>query len=848
MIGRLVVMIALCSSMIMHAQVPQGKPDTVRSTVTERDTSQGGIDTIVVFSAKDTAHFNAATKQLRLRGTSDVKFRTQRLQAEIIILDFNKSAMLADGATDSSGRIAGFPLFADNGEEYAVKSMLYNFSTGRGRVQLRETNIEGGFYYGSSIKRIDEKTMFVEQGCFTTCDAPHPHFYFNSPKMKVVMNDKIYLDPVIWYVEDIPVFALPIGIFFSTEQGRRSGLILPNPLLTSDRGVVLQNLGYYLAVSDYFDTEITSDVTSKGGFTLYNRTNYTIRDQLTGRMQFTFGYTRFNVVDPYALNIGFQLNHFQQFRPNESVVLDLLFTSQRLYQNTSLNPLDRLRQNARSNASYQRTFYNGMTFNIGYTRDQNMITGNVTQAPIVTFAIPQIQPLKGLIGGDHWLGDLQFTYRSTARYNISSFRNADTGAFVVDERSVWEHRPSITVTPKLGNIIIAPSVSYSENWYFQRYSESVNIADSTIVRSREQGFYREYTYGVGLSASTFLYGMAHPRILGWNSIRHTFQPSIGLAFLPDQSDPLLGFYGQYTSPITGQSVQYGRFGAAGRIASSRQQFLITGSFLNRVAIKVAKGDSSETSLELFTLNFASSYNMVADSLRVAPVSFNLRTPMLEAVEFNLNGAFSVYDQALVSDAATGRLVWQDLGRSILASGKGLARLTNLSVQIGTRFSSHGVSFEKRTTDSDTLSQDSVRNDLRSRFDRRLNYRDEEVDLFGAHTPGWSPIVMPWEVGLQLVYAYAKPNPDIITQSLFVSFRGSVSLTQSLDMNVVGSFDLLTGKLNSPIIDISKRIHCWYLSLNWVPLGVNQGFFLRFGASAQQLRDLVIPKQSTPLYR
>ena len=152
------------------------------------------------------------------------------------------------------------------------------------------------------------------------------------------------------------------------------------------------------------------------------------------------------------------------------------------------------------------------------------------------------------------------------------------------------------------------------------------------------------------------------------------------------------------------------------------------------------------------------------------------------------------------------------------------------------------------SDADTSSQDSVRNDLRSRFDRRLNYRDEEVDLFGAHTPGWSPIVMPWEVSLQLVYAYAKPNPDLVTQSLFLSFRGSVSLTQSLDVNVVGSFDLLTGKLNSPIIDLSKRIHCWYLSLNWVPLGVNQGFFLRFGASAQQLKDLVIPKQSTPLYR
>ena len=185
---------------------------------------------------------------------------------------------------------------------------------------------------------------------------------------------------------------------------------------------------------------------------------------------------------------------------------------------------------------------------------------------------------------------------------------------------------------------------------------------------------------------------------------------------------------------------------------------------------------------------------------------------------------------------------------MLSAGKGLARLSNLSVQLGTRFSSQGVSFEQRSNVADTAAQDSVGEDLPSRFDRRLNYRDEEVDLFGERTPGWSPVIMPWDLGLQLVYSYVKPNPDLVTQSLYLSFRGSVSLTQSLDVNVVGSFDLITGQLNSPIIDISKRIHCWYLSVNWVPIGVNQGFFLRFGASAQQLRDLVIPKQSTPLYR
>ena len=244
--------------------IPGQGQDTTRS--------MNGIDTIVAFSAKDSAHFNLGKRQLRLRGTSDVKYRTQELEAEVIVLDFNARTMKAEGATDSSGRLRGFPMFRDNGEEFAGREMQYSFDSRRGRVVYGETNVEGGFYYGSSIKRVGETTAFVEDGCFTTCDAPHPHFYFKASKMKVLLNDKIFLDPAVWYVEDVPVFALPFGIFVSMERGRRSGLNLPTPLMTSDRGVVLQNLGYYFALSDYVDTELSADITTKGGITLYSRT------------------------------------------------------------------------------------------------------------------------------------------------------------------------------------------------------------------------------------------------------------------------------------------------------------------------------------------------------------------------------------------------------------------------------------------------------------------------------------------------------------------------------------------------------------------------------------------------
>ena len=817
--------------------------DTARVSV---PTEAGGNDTVVVFTARDSAHLRVKERTLTLRGDARVDMREQRLESSRIVIDFNAATMRAEGVRDSNGIISGFPMFRDGATEYAGKSMVYNFETRKGRVEFGETSVDGGYYYGSAIKRIDEKTAYIDGGCYTTCDAPHPHFYFTSPKMKVVANEKIFLDPLIWYVDDIPIFALPLGMYFPIEHGRRSGIIVPSPVVTADRGVVLQNLGYYFALSDYVDAEVTTDLTTKGGFTVYGRGQYVVRDRMQGRAEVRFGYTRFSVTDPFATNFGLQLSHSQQLRPGENIVADIFYGTQRLLQNTSLNPNDRVRQNARSNVSYQRTFYNGMTFNAGYTRDQNLINGSTTQSPIVNFSIPQLQPFKSMVGSDSWLSEVQFSYRATGRYTASSQRSADTGAFLVSESSLIEHRPSLTLTPKLGYLIVAPSLTYSENWYFQRYSQSVNPADSTVQTTRESGFFREYTYGMGVNVSTFLYGLAYPKVFGIQAIRHTLQPNIGLTFVPDQSDTALGFFGQYTSPVTGQTVTYQRFGGAGGLASRQTQMLLTGSFLNRVSIKTMDGDTVGKPLELFTLTLNTSYNLAADSLGLSPVFFNFRTPMLDALEFNLSGTLNPYDQVKTPDPATGRESWREINTTVLGAGKGLARLTSLNMQVGSRFSSSGASPTRSDRQNDDTS--TATRDLRSRFDSRLNSEQTTSDVFGDQSPGWTPLDMPWEVSGQIIYSLSQPNPDATSQSLNAVIRGSLALTPTTRMGVSGTIDLLTGAVLNPIIDLSKQIHCWYLTLNWVPLGFNRGFFLRFGASATQLRDLVIPKQSTPLYR
>lgn len=833
--------IILCNVVAAQDSTRTPTPDTARV---------GGVDTIVVFQSTDSAHFSVSSKRLRLRGKADVTFRQQRLQSEVIIMDFGTSLLTSEGVRDTAGRVIGFPIFTDAGTEYAGESILYNFKTKQGRVRLGETTVEGGFYYGSRIKRVSDDVAFIEDGCFTTCDAPHPHFYFKAPEMKVVVDDKVFLDPIMVYVEDIPIFALPFGMFFSLERGRRSGIVFPTPLFSSDRGVVLQKLGYYFAISDQFETELSADVTSKGGVVAYSRSAYNIRDVMSGSVDLTYGITRSRVTDDFATNYGILFTHDQNLRPGERISALVEFTSSNLFRNTSFNVNDRLRQNARSNASYQRTFYNGHTLNAAYGRDQNIQNGSVTETPNISYGIPQFTPLKGLLGGDHWLGDLAFSYRANGRYTRSQQRQVDTGAFSITENGVVEHRPTLTVTPKLGYVTVAPSISYSENWFFQRYTEFVDPTDSSVRRTRESGFFRDYTYSVGVTASTILYGMARPNVLGITAFRHTLQPNIGMFYVPDQSDPSLGLFGTYVSPITGQTVRYNRFsnGGVSGIASAQQQLRLDLNVVNRFSIKVAQHDTlPDKAIDLLTVNVGTSYNMAADSLRLAPISMNVRTPFLEGVTFNATMTFNAYDQVEAADPSTGRLSWRTIDRTVLEAGKGLARLTNLNIQLGTRFSSSGISFASRTT-ADTGRKDSARTGLRDRFDRRINFRSEEADIFGDDTPGWSPVIVPWDVDLNLSYNYSATTPVSTMQSLILTVGGNLNLTETLRISARGSLDLVSGQVNTPVIDVSKRIHCWNLSINWVPTGFQRGFFLRFSADADQLRDLQITKQSTPLFR
>ena len=410
------------------AAVPPGsalvRPDSLSrpdSAVVRVDSlarsSPSGVDSIVSYTAVDSIVYDLAARTMTLHGEGAIDYKELGLKAARIDINWNTATLHARGVpdpADSTGvRIKGLPDLKDGGESYHGSTVSYNFRTKKGKIDLGKTEIEKGLYYGSEIKKVEPDVLFVQDGKFTTCDLEHPHYYFGSPEMKLIVRDKIIARPIYLYIADVPVFALPFGVFPS-ERGRRSGLIAP-AFGESERGRYLLHLGYYWAMNDYMDWSIRADGYSKGSYTLSSEYRYGLRYAFNGSLSGSYGrvVTR-ETTDPDFTEdkvFNIHLGHNQEFNPTTRLVVDFTFTSGSFYQQTSNALNDLLRQNVISNATltkYWEGTPNSLTFNL--RRDQNLqpAPGGIELSeilPSISFNHSQSFPFrsgKSSSGGGQW--------------------------------------------------------------------------------------------------------------------------------------------------------------------------------------------------------------------------------------------------------------------------------------------------------------------------------------------------------------------------------------------------------------------------------------------------------------
>lgn len=214
-------------------------------------------------------------------------YRAVRYAADSVILfaDSQAVALVGRGMVEQEGatleadtvrfrqarcelRAAGEPALFEGGTVLVGDRMRYDTCERRGFVDSAFTNfnqsgvdwfLRGGLSVDSASVR-----LYARRSSLTSCDLPEPTYHFASSSVKWVNNTIMVARPAILYVRDVPVLWLPF-IFQDMRPGRRSGLLVPrfgiNDIVRPNTGYQrhVTNIGYYFALSDYFDVQASLD-------------------------------------------------------------------------------------------------------------------------------------------------------------------------------------------------------------------------------------------------------------------------------------------------------------------------------------------------------------------------------------------------------------------------------------------------------------------------------------------------------------------------------------------------------------------------------------------------------------
>ncbi len=803
--------------------------------------SKAEIDTVVTYNAADSVVYSIANREMMLYKKADMSYKDFKLNSGEIAINWDTSFLTAEGRKDSSDKIVEQPVLNDGGETYKGSHVAYDFKSQKGRVNVANTEIDNDYYHGELIKKYGKDVLFVDNGRFTTCDHDTPDFWFQSSRMKLVVNDKIIAEPIVFYIQGVPVFVLPFGVF-PAKAGRRSGIITPSFGESANSGRYLSNFGYFWAINDYSDLTTTADWYTRGGYELRGGLRYNVRYYLSGNLYGAYSdrYTE-EPGDPNRTvdkEWDMEFTHNQTIDPNTQLVANVKMSSQNYFAATSIDPQQILQQNLVSDATLSRSWPEaGNSIELNVHRDQNLQNGSIsTNLPDISFSHTMSYPFRS---AEHegsssnqlpWFEMIGYSYSGQFE-NQTSKTWDDTVAGDYQRTSSYgaEHTISISAAPKAGFFTISPFLSINDKMYASRtgYREYTTSAGSdTVVGATERGFYNVGTFSTGVSASTRLFGIMQPNILGITAFRHTLEPSVTFTYQPDFSKPYWNYY--QTFLVNGISQQYNNYQKGLYLGVPSGTTAALGVDLqNNFEMKTLSKDTSqaENKIQLLNLDISTAYNFAADSMNLSPLAVSYRTNIAQKVDIGGSSTFNFYQY----DPAAGTRV-----NKLLLSENHLPDMTDFSLSIQT--SLHGE--RQKTGSTQQSSQDSIGQQDSLKALRQYDRFYQQVE-----SPDLS---IPWNLGLSFTYDRSKQMTTPFSQTLTLYMQLGFNLTDNWKIGFNGGYDFIGHQVTVPTVTVYRDLHCWEMNLTWNPIGSYRGFNFEIRIKAPQLQDIKITKREDTL--
>lgn len=843
-------------SLLIKNDTLNTQPDSVK-TPPKKD-----VETTIFYSARDSINSNMKKKIIKLYGEAKIKYGTIELEAEEIIIDYNTSTITANGRADSTGQIVGMPIFKDGGQLYETRDMIYNFKTKRAKISEVVTTQGDGFIHGDRVYKNSKNELFSINNAYTTCNLAHPHFRIISKKSKAIPGDKIVSGPFYMEFMDVPT---PLGFafgIFPQQRKSRSGILMPTYGEERIRGFFLKNGGYYFDISDYIKVGITGDLYSKGSSAMAINSTYRKRYKYSGSLAFNFTNNRLSQdVENNDRLKDFRLvwSHSPQtkgtgrFSASVNAATSSFTTNNFVSLNAATSTSSRLDATSRklsSTVSYSKTFA-GTPFNVGINlrHNQDLFTKQVDlPMPDVSFNMNNVYPFKS--STNRVLQNLAFRLTSNATNFVTNnlgpikknkedltdsiapftFENLPT-FFKNAEKGVKHNFPLATSIKLFRYFTLSPSISYDELWYFEKLEWGVNEAGTgVVVVDTVEGFNRVANYSGSLALTTRIYGtwINKNKAARVKAIRHVINPNISYSFQPDFAAEKYGYYQTfYLGNTVFQKSRHEGF-VYGSSRAGRQGSISFG-LGNTLEMKVrGEKDTVDRKISLLnSFNISSGYNLLADSFKLQTFSLSANTNVLDGkLNLNVTGVIDPYqyivssinEKNVIVQRKIDRFVWQDGGFKI-------GQLSSVNFNFSTNLSPKG-------RENDNTTRDKV---------SKSNISQAEKETILANPDVYVDFDIPWNLRINYTVDYSKPGFQKPTITQTIRFSGDLSVTEKWKVDFNSGFDFESKKFTQSQFGIRRDLHCWQMSLSWVPFGRYQNYNFSIGIKSGMLRDLKLDR-------
>ncbi len=426
-------------------------------------------------------------------------------------------------------------------------------------------------------------------------------------------------------------------------------------------------------------------------------------------------------------------------------------------------------------------------------------------------------------------------------------------------------------------INVTPSINYGMNWMFssgRQYLEylydsngnpvMVNDQDGNLVWAQKvvsdpgkalNDFGATHTYSGSMSMSTRIYGMfnfgKHRRV---QAIRHVITPSMSLSFSPEKGtafngwrtlEPYYDSRGTYHQEtwynIYSISGHHNTASPPGRGRTGSVSLTLGNNFEAKVRdLRDTTGTGSKKVKLLDQLNFNTSYNFLADSLKMQNIGVTASTNLFNKINISGNMNFDPY---AINDRG------QKINKYNIVQTGVPARLTNASASVSFSLNGQGhINGNDGTRDAGGSGGGSGSTNSY----QRIYYHP----ITGEYIPGGYVYYMnptaPWSVNFSYSFNYSKSySYQSATETLVENKRftqtlnmsGNIKLTPRMSIQATSGFDIMAMKMTTTQISATYDLHCFNIAVSWVPMGQWKSYSFRIAANAAALADLLRYKKS-----